>query len=600
MSKFQLAIFSMKVWFLTLFFISVNSFGQELCQDYHNNDVIDIPEVTGFCNLLYCQYEKTFIVPDSYTLSDVNITVNIDHDFNDDLDIYLLSPEGTQVELSTDNGGSANNYSDVTFDESSSNNPSLSGSYTLSGTYNPEGNLDDFNGENSKGAWTLIVRDDRLLYGGTIRSATLRLCYFNYPGGGYKGPGGVGHTNGTSPLVLWTNPNDITESDDDPLVSWMDLSGYGSNLSQSNASYQPIIKKNVVNGYDVVRFETGNRRLIKTGFSNFPTTAISGFYVNKTNDTGSNKDGILSYASTTSDNNFLIYRSDDLRMYRDGVKSRTFDLNADNSQWNIVEFAWTSYGGNSRMSLNGAEGTSVDANQNSIPLTAGGDFALAGEQDGSSSPYSFDSSQAHQGDFSEIILFNTYITDAERIIVSNYLSAKYDITIDASIDFYDEDENGDFDHDVAGIGQASDGSKHTDSQGTGIIRIKEPETLTDGDFLFWGRNNKTDYTFQTNTDNYKERISSNWRVSKTNGVGLDDVTVEIDMTGIDISQKQDCVPLQLVVDNDAELLTPERIYNLSNTAGDIYQATNVLLSDNDYFTLEYEDQIVWDGTSTYY
>src|SRR5689334_10487205 len=38
-------------------------------------------------------------------LWDANVMVQIDHTFNADLDIYLISPHGTRVTLTTDNGG---------------------------------------------------------------------------------------------------------------------------------------------------------------------------------------------------------------------------------------------------------------------------------------------------------------------------------------------------------------------------------------------------------------------------------------------------------------------------------------------------------------
>ena len=36
--------------------------------------------------------------------------MQIDHPFDADLDLYLVSPAGTVVELSTDNGGSGDDY----------------------------------------------------------------------------------------------------------------------------------------------------------------------------------------------------------------------------------------------------------------------------------------------------------------------------------------------------------------------------------------------------------------------------------------------------------------------------------------------------------
>ena len=158
-------------------------------------------------------------------------------------------------------------------------------------------------------------------------------------------------------------------------------------------------------------------------------------------------------------------------MYRNNYISSSLDAN--NNVWNIVGFRWKSSGGTTKMSLNGNSGYTGTLS-NGTSITAGGTLALAGEQDSVDDNYA--SNQAHQGDFSEVILFNTYINETERIIVSNYLSAKYNISLSAN-NFYNEDDNGDFDHNVAGIGQASDGSNHTDSQGTGIIRINTPSVL---------------------------------------------------------------------------------------------------------------------------
>lgn len=415
---------------------------------------------------------------------------------------------------------------------------------------------------------------------------------------GQLGPGGVGNTDGLSSLVLWTNPDDILEGDNASFSSWIDLSGYSSNLSQSNVSLQPIIKKDSedVNGFPFVRFQATDRRLVKTNFTNFPTTAISGFYVNKT---GDNNDGVLSYASTASNNNFLIFRSGNLRMYRNNP--RTFNLAVNTGNWNVVGFGWTSAGGASRISLNGLNGTSVSANQNGVPITAGGDFSLAGEQDGSSSPYSFDPGQAHQGDFSEVILFNTYINEAKRIIVSNYLSAKYNINYAAgaivNTDFYLQDDNGNFDFNVAGIGQAIDGSNHIDSQGTGIVRINTPSALSNDDYLFWGEDVKNaGYTFSSSAStNYIERLDTKWRVSKRNNLGT--VTLQVKETDINFNSPEGCNELKLIVSNSSNFAT-KTTYDFVLSGG-VYAATGVNFSDNDYFTLEYLDTIVLDNTQFY-
>src|SRR5690606_36115807 len=109
------------------------------------------------------------------------------------------------------------------------------------------------------------------------------------------------------------------------------------------------------------------------------------------------------------------------------------------------------------------------------------------------------------GQISEIIMYNAVLNNAERIIVNNYLAAKYGLTLAAANDIYTMDNPGNrnFDYNVAGIGQANDGSNHTDSQGTGIVRINNPRNLNNNDFLFWGEETKDPtYNFTTNTANY--------------------------------------------------------------------------------------------------
>ncbi|GAA4239568.1 T9SS type A sorting domain-containing protein [Postechiella marina] len=402
------------------------------------------------------------------------------------------------------------------------------------------------------------------------------------------GPGGVGQTNGSSNLVLWTNPDAITEADNAAFSNWPDLSGHDSNLSQNDAIRQPIIKKNILNGYDVVRFENTNRRLIKTNFRNFPTRAISGFYVNRNAD---RSDGVLSYASSFHNNDFLIFNSSNVTMYRDRNNLRS-GIAANTNAWNIIGFRWTSNGGNTTLSQNGNSAYS-NAFKNGTSITPNGTLALAAEQDRVNGNYA--ANQAHQGDFSEVILFNTYINEAQRIIVSNYLSAKYNINLSAN-NLYNEDDaaNGNFDHNVAGIGQARDGSSHTDSQGSGVVRINTPSNLNSGDYLFWGENTKTpDYTNTNTTTNYKEQLVSTWRVSKTNDLGS--VSVSFDLSRMAVPQGLFC-SLQLVLDNDSDFSSPRAVYDLS-ISGTTASVNDVRFNDNDYFTLKYTNQIVWDGST---
>lgn len=556
----------------------------EVCSEYTETPNTEISEVGENT------YNTIINVPESFILASITVTMDITHTYNSDLDIYIISPLGTRIELSTNKGGSGDNYSNVTFDDDSSNTLPT-GNVTLSGDYQPVGSLATLIGENVNGNWTVEISDTANADGGTINSITLGLCVETTSNiGGHLGPGGVGNVNGTSSLILWTNPDNITEAENASFASWEDVSGYESDLAQGTTSLQPKIKKGVVNGYDAVSFESTNSRLRKTNFSDFATDGLSGFYINKTTDTA---DGILSYASSANDKDFFINRSNNYRIHVTGSNVNS-GLIGNNNNWNIVGFRWQGSDGSTTFSLNGNSGYSGTLASGSS-ITTGGTLALGGKQ--TSIDGGYPDTNAHQGQFSEIILFNSYLAEVERIIIANYLAAKYNISLSAN-DYYTQDTSGEnFDFNVSGIGQDTDGSFHTDSQGTGIIRINTPSDLDDDEYLFWGEDVKNaNYNFSASeANNYIDRLDTKWKVNKRNDLGT--VSISIRQSDITLNSINGCNDLKLIV-SSSSTFSSKTTYDLELSMG-IYKATNVLLNNNDYFTLEYVDTVVLDGTTAY-
>jgi hypothetical protein len=157
----------------------------------------------------------------------------------------------------------------------------------------------------------------------------------------------------------------------------------------------------------------------------------------------------------------------------------------------------------------------------------------------------------------------------------------------------DNTAKGDHDYNVAGIGKASDGSEHDNSRGTGIVKIYSPSSLSNGEYLFWGEDQmESSYEFSTASD-YMERCSSIWGVSETGDVGT--VTISFDASFIDVSNKQTCATLYLSVASDPDFLFKTQ-YPVTLENGS-YTATGVSLSNDSYFTLEYQDLIVVDNSS---
>ncbi len=120
-------------------------------------------------------YTSTINVGQNLVLSDVNVTINITHTWDADLDITLTSPTGTVIELTTDNGGQGDNYTNTIFDQQATTLVTA-GVAPFTGSYVPEGNLSLLNGQMSGGNWILTVVDDENADGGSILGFSLNLC----------------------------------------------------------------------------------------------------------------------------------------------------------------------------------------------------------------------------------------------------------------------------------------------------------------------------------------------------------------------------------------------------------------------------------------
>jgi hypothetical protein len=135
------------------------------------------------------------------------------------------------------------------------------------------------------------------------------------------------------------------------------------------------------------------------------------------------------------------------------------------------------------------------------------------------------------GYIANILVFNKALNNAEQVILNNYLTAKYAINL-LTMDYYtmDDQPNGNYDYDVAGIGMAADGTSLLDAKGEGIIEMSNPRTVANDRFLFWGHNNiSLDEIERTDVPDPKmTRLKRTWRVSEIKGdLGGVDVKVEL-------------------------------------------------------------------------
>jgi subtilisin family serine protease/subtilisin-like proprotein convertase family protein len=89
----------------------------------------------------------------------VNFTmVNLIHTYDGDVTFALRSPNGTEVVLSSGNGGSSDNYINTVFNDSATT-PIASGTAPFTGTFIPSSPLSAFNGQDAYGWWRFRVTD---------------------------------------------------------------------------------------------------------------------------------------------------------------------------------------------------------------------------------------------------------------------------------------------------------------------------------------------------------------------------------------------------------------------------------------------------------
>jgi RHS repeat-associated protein len=120
--------------------------------EYLNSAYVAIPDGGAVAS-------SEITVSGSLTISDLDVALWIDHRNTSDLNIFLVSPSGTRIELSTDNGGTGNHYLNTIFDDQAAT-AITAGAAPFWGRYRPETPLSVLNGTDAAGTWRLEVQDD--------------------------------------------------------------------------------------------------------------------------------------------------------------------------------------------------------------------------------------------------------------------------------------------------------------------------------------------------------------------------------------------------------------------------------------------------------
>ena len=108
-------------------------------------------------------------------ITDVNVSLSINHPWIGDLTLSLISPKGTEVILVESRDDEGDNYTNTIFDDNA-DQTILSGSAPYTGSFKPQNSLTILNSEDSYGEWQLKAVDGGPSDIGSIINWSLDIC----------------------------------------------------------------------------------------------------------------------------------------------------------------------------------------------------------------------------------------------------------------------------------------------------------------------------------------------------------------------------------------------------------------------------------------
>lgn len=234
------------------------------CDSYSNNTLLNIPDGGG-ANVQGPAVSKQIVVPTpTNTITDVNVTLGINHSYIEDLVIAMRHPDNTQVTLWNrycDNQPTSLTY---TFSDGSPVIPAT-GCTATTGTFGAAGALSDFNGKPTDGTWTLLAADFYNGDTGSIGTWTIELCY--------SSSAASTESFGLNNFNLYPNPNNgnftvqfESDSTNDVQIKVNDIRGrevFSNTYENSGLFVKSLELNNVTSGIYLVTVQNGNKKEVK-------------------------------------------------------------------------------------------------------------------------------------------------------------------------------------------------------------------------------------------------------------------------------------------------------------------------------------------------
>ena len=383
---------------------------------------------------------------------------------------------------------------------------------------------------------------------------------------GQNGPGGIGNSTDN---ILWLDANNLSLNDGDPVSTWADTSGNGNNATQISATNQPIYNTNTLNGFPAITFDGSNDYLDLD--NHITTSALTAFSVFKANNSGGKT---------------IIEIKDHLLLGRNIEAYVDYNTRFSISKGTLAPAIY-SLTSSSVASSNFLMTCRLNSSTQSRTSFHSSSTSSIGGKPGSTKFY-------FNGFIPEILLYNRELNSAERTIVLNYLSSKYDLlTLNDRFAF----ESGEFYRSLIGLGQEADGSNTEAIDRDSTIKISNASSLSNGDYLLIANNDGDLLTSPDVPVGYTERWNRVWRADTTGTPGTISIEFFLGSNGF-------ASPLNYVIlieDNDGDFTNGDVTVH---SAGLSYSAvsnsvefTNVSLPKGAYFTLAEVDGFITSANS---
>jgi len=403
-----------------------------------------------------------------------------------------------------------------------------------------------------------------------------------------NGPGGVGTTDGTSSLVLWLKADDINQISGTNVSLWSDASGYGNDATVSSPN-QPMYMDGVINGRPTINFASYNQQYLRVPHNAvFNSDFVSVFVIGRMNATSQSKGTFLIKTTNNSLNDgFGLIRMNSKEKIRFFSGNYAVNRDSEHIHYGIFDLMTGNFrsgsSNNKIVAMVNNAGSSTTVTGTGNPTN---NDLFIGARPGNSGLKSY-----LDGDISEVVVMANDLPSVDRILIANYLAAKYGFAIsNDKYSYHYSHPNG-----VMGIGKYKDITHKKSISGVLELNERPSSALVNGSFIMVGKDNKgLDVVPNTGSLEFSKRFDATWR-SHVNGP-VSKVNLKFHVGGMGLPTGAGDYALLMDLDGDGDFSNATVIpANGFNNTKQTVNFKNVHMHTGAVFTLAMYKIITWDG-----